>query len=275
MGLEDSWGGEEWERRYEECIRDQSISRKEIPALDLMALILKSLYETGGAIHIQQGHSQQDEPPQQARRHDIFIKPVHGDMPEPVPPTVRISSEEEDGQIVYRFQPGDLVVCNLSSINLGRTDTVEKLREVIPVQVRMLDNVITMNHLPLPQAVRTNMRYRAIGIGISGYHQHLAKKGIDWESEEHVRYADWLFEEINYIAIKASMELAKERGAYPLFKGSDWETGGVLQAQGGVYRREVEAACRGRKEARDQERVPLRNSAHWVHLSHSGFHRRR
>lgn len=51
MGLEDSWGGEEWERRYEECIRDQSISRKEIPALDLMALILKSLYETGG------GHS--------------------------------------------------------------------------------------------------------------------------------------------------------------------------------------------------------------------------
>jgi ribonucleoside-diphosphate reductase alpha chain len=120
---------------------------------------------------------------------------------------------------------GDMVVCNLSSINLGRTNTPELLAQVIPIQVRMLDNVITLNHLPVPEAVRTNLRYRAIGIGISGYHQHLVQKGIAWESDEHLRYSDELFELINYTAIAASSDLAAERGSYQLFAGSDWDTG--------------------------------------------------
>ena len=81
----------------------------------------------------------------------------------------------------------------------------------------------------MPQATVTNMKYRAIGIGVSGYHQLLVQNGIDWESEEHVKFADRLFEEINYHAIRASCDLAAERGAYPLFKGSDWETGDYFE----------------------------------------------
>ena len=85
-----------------------------------------------------------------------------------------------DAEIVSKFKVGDMVVCNLSSINLGKTNTPDLLSEVIPVQVRMLDNVITLNNLPVPQATVTNMKYRAIGIGVSGYHQLLVQNGIDW-----------------------------------------------------------------------------------------------
>ena len=71
----------------------------------------------------------------------------------------------------------------------------------------------------------TSDKYRAIGLGTSGYHHYLVNHDIQWESDEHIEVADKLFENIAYYAIKASMELAKEKGAYPAFKGSEWETG--------------------------------------------------
>jgi ribonucleoside-diphosphate reductase alpha chain len=131
----------------------------------------------------------------------------------------------EDDVIVTRRKPGDFVVCNLSSINLGRAVPAEALERLIPIQVRMLDNVIDLNRIPVPQAERTNARYRGIGLGTFGWHHLLALKSIAWESEESVEFADKLYEQIAYLTIQASMELAKEKGQYPLFEGSDWQTG--------------------------------------------------
>ncbi len=224
--LEDYWG-EEFTRRYRECVQDPEIEKKEVDSLELMGLVLKSLYETGGPFIFNRDTVNRANPNGHAGV--IYSSNLCTEICQNQSPTTRISETMENDTITRRYRSGDLVVCNLSSINLGRTDTFEKLANVIPVQVRMLDNVIIMNNLPLEQAKRTNQRYRAIGIGISGYHQHLVKKGIDWESEEHVEYADRLFEEINYLAIKASMELSRERGAYPLFSGSDWDTGSYFE----------------------------------------------
>ncbi len=86
-------------------------------------------------------------------------------------------------------------------------------------------SVIELNYYPVPYAKINNRRYRPIGLGVSGYHHMLAKAGIAWESEEHLLYADRVFEDINYFAVRASSLLAKEKGSYPLFLGSDWETG--------------------------------------------------
>jgi ribonucleoside-diphosphate reductase alpha chain len=91
--------------------------------------------------------------------------------------------------------------------------------------MRSMDNVIDLNFYPVKQSEITNQKYRAIGLGVSGYHQDLAQKGISWESEQHLEYADELFENINYYAIKASMENAKEKGSYELFEGSEWQRG--------------------------------------------------
>ena len=82
-----------------------------------------------------------------------------------------------------------------------------------------------MNYYAIKEAEYTNKRYRAIGIGVSNYHYCLVKNDIQWESEEHLEFANALFERIAYYAIKGSVELAKERGAYPLFEGSDWSKG--------------------------------------------------
>ena len=122
-----------------------------------------------------------------------------------------------DGSITTKTVTGDMVTCNLNSINLGRI-TDEELEANVALQIRMLDNVISINQFPVPEAKMTSEKYRAIGLGTSGYHHYLVRHQIQWESEEHIETADKLFENIAYYAIKASMELAKEKGAYLLSK---------------------------------------------------------
>ena len=100
------------------------------------------------------------------------------------------------------------------------------------VYKRQLDNVIDLNFYALPYARITNHRYRSIGLGVSGYHHMLARRGISWESEDHLAFADEVFERINYHAIRASERLAEERGAYGLFEGSDWQTGAYFAKRG-------------------------------------------
>src|SRR5699024_5129223 len=89
---------------------------------------------------------------------------------------------ENEDVIVKKYKTGDYVVCNLSSINLGRAVPNDVLELLIPIQVRMLDNVIDINTLPIQQAQLTNQKYRAVGMGTFGWHHLLALKGIEWES---------------------------------------------------------------------------------------------
>src|SRR5690625_4586331 len=139
---------------------------------------------------------------------------------------------EHKDTIVKKYKSGDFVVCNLSSINLGRVVVDGVLKRLIKIQVRMLDNVIDINNLPVRQAKITNQKYRAIGLGTFGWHHLLALKNIEWETEEAVAYADELYETIAYQTIKASAELAKEKGSYPYFEGSKWSTGEYFEQKG-------------------------------------------
>lgn len=139
---------------------------------------------------------------------------------------------ESENTIVRKYKAGDYVVCNLSSVNLGRAVSNDVLERLIPIQVRMLDNVIDINTLPIMQATITNQKYRAIGLGTFGWHHLLALKGIGWETEEAVQYADELYENIAYLTIKSSMELSKEKGAYSVYEGSKWSTGAYFDQKG-------------------------------------------
>jgi ribonucleoside-diphosphate reductase alpha chain len=98
--------------------------------------------------------------------------------------------------------------------------------------VRALDNVIDLNFYPIPYAQITNHKYRAVGLGVSGYHHMLAKHFLRWESEEHLACADRVFERINYYAIQASSERAAEKGCYSYYEGSDWQTGEYFDKRG-------------------------------------------
>jgi ribonucleoside-diphosphate reductase alpha chain len=138
-----------------------------------------------------------------------------------------VKTEDGDTVVVSTTRPGDFVVCNLASLSLGRlpVEDEEALRPVVAACVRALDNVIDLNFYMLPYAELTTKRYRAIGLGVSGYHHMLATRGIAWESQEHLDFVDGVFERINRLAVEASCDLAAERGAYELFPGSDWQTG--------------------------------------------------
>ena len=138
-----------------------------------------------------------------------------------------ILDENGDPVIVTKTLPGDYVTCNLASLNLGKIDLEdpEDLKEAVTSAVRALDNVIEMNFFPVPAAKINNHKYRPIGLGVSGYHHMLANHHIFWESQAHLDFADQVFEKINFYTIQASMENARDKGPYPYFKGSEWDSG--------------------------------------------------
>ena len=139
----------------------------------------------------------------------------------------RIEIVNGETVVVNVTRPGDYVVCNLASLNLGKIDVdrEEELREVITSSVRALDNVIDLNYFPVPYARINNLNYRPIGLGVSGYHHLLALKGVSWESQEHLDYANRSVN-VNSLFLRPAMSLLKVL-AYAViltFFGLNWQT---------------------------------------------------
>ena len=226
--LEDFYG-EEWEKRYKDCVADSRINKREIPIKELVRLILKSAVETGTPFAFNRDHANKTNPnPHKGMIYcSNLCTEISQNMSEIKHKSIEIKTEDGDTVVATTTIPGDFVVCNLASLVLGNIDINDEkeIDTIVSSAVRALDNVIDLNFYPIPYAQITNSRYRSIGLGASGYHHALAKNGIAWESEEHLNFADKVFERINYAAIKASSQIAKEKGAYSYFEGSDWQTG--------------------------------------------------
>jgi ribonucleoside-diphosphate reductase alpha chain len=222
--LEDFYG-QEFEELYEKLERElPPNAKKEVDAFELWKRLLTVIFETGEPYIFFRDTANRLNPNKHCGM--IYSSNLCHEIVQNQSISTHISETlSEDGTITHVKKSGDVVVCNLGSINLGKVWKKEDLERVVPILVRMLDNVIEMNFYAIKEAEYTNKRYRAIGIGVSNYHYCLVKNGIQWESEEHLRFANALFERIAYYAIKGSMQLAKERGAYPLFEGSDWSKG--------------------------------------------------
>lgn len=219
--------------RYLACEANETIDRIEVTALDIMKKIMKSAVETGTPFVFFRDTVNQANPNKHCGM--IYSSNLCHEIAQNVSESTFVQESIEacgdQSQVVTRVNSGDMVSCNLNSVNLGRV-SIDELKEVIPLQIRMLDNVITLSQSPVSEAKVTSDKYRAIGLGTSGYHHYLVNNRIPWESEEHFAEADRLFEEIAYQAIKASMELAKEKGAYPAFEGSEWQTGKYFDRRG-------------------------------------------
>lgn len=232
--LEDFFDEEEgrgsFREKYNELVDDPNISKKTVPAIEIMKRIMRSQLETGVPYMMYRDSANRMNPNKHAGV--IYASNLCTEIMQNNSATTVIEETLEDGMIVTKKKPGDFVVCNLSSINLGRAVPDGVLERLIPIQVRMLDNVIDLNTIEVLQAQVTNQKYRAIGLGTFGWHHLLALKKIRWESQEAVQFADALYEEIAYHTIRASHALAKEKGAYPLFPGSEWENGQYFARRG-------------------------------------------
>lgn len=226
--LEDYYG-EEWEKRYWDCVHDSNISRRVMSIKEIVRLILKSAVETGTPFTFNRDTVNRANP----NHHKGIIycsnlcTEIAQNMSQIEEVSNEIRTEEGDTVVVRTVKPGDFVVCNLASLSLGhlKLEDETEMKEVVSSVVRALDNVIDLNFYPLPFAKITNRTYRSIGLGVSGYHHALAIRGIKWESEEHLSFVDKVFERINRLAIEASSDIAKQKGSYKYFEGSDWQTG--------------------------------------------------
>nr|WP_227551703.1 ribonucleoside-diphosphate reductase subunit alpha [Metabacillus sediminilitoris] len=223
-------GNGSFREKYWECVNNESLTKEKVPAIEMMKRIMISQLEAGTPYMFYRDEVNR----QNANSHQgmIYCSNLCTEITQNQSPTTVEEQYTEDGKIITVKTPGDFVVCNLSSINLAKAVMDDVLEKLIPIQVRMLDNVIDLNTIPVLQAKLTNEKYRAIGLGTFGWNHLLALKQIKWEHEEAVQFADKLYEKIAFLTIQASMELSKEKGAYSVFKGSDWETGTYFEKRG-------------------------------------------
>ena len=233
--LEDSYGAQ-WEERYLDCVNDSRIHKRIIPIKDIIRLVLKSAVETGTPFTFNRDIVNEANP--NSHSGIIYSSNLCTEIAQNMSGVEQVDQQIQtvDGEtvVVTVTKPGDFVVCNLASLSLGNIDLTDtkELTELTRSAVRALDNVIDLNFFPVPYAKVTNLRYRPVGLGISGYHHMLAKNGISWESEEHLEFTDKVFEAINYAAIEASCDFAEEKGSYDLYEGSEWQTGAYFDKRG-------------------------------------------
>lgn len=233
--LEDSYGAE-WERRYLECVNDPRIDKRTLSVKDIVRMMIKSMVETGTPFIFNRDTVNEANP--NGHQGMIYgsnlcteiaqnMSPMHEDEP-------KVIDVNGETVVVTDTHPGDFVVCNLASLSLGHIDVHDDkaLQEVVSTAMRALDNVIDLNYYPLPYAKLTSQNMRPVGLGTSGYQHLLAKEHIPFESQKHLDYMDDLYERINYYALQASCENAREKGAYSQFEGSDFQSGAYFKKRG-------------------------------------------
>ena len=211
--LHDSYGAD-FVRRYrayeDKAARGEIRNVKKMKALDLWRKMLGMLYETG---------------------HPWVAFKDAANLRSPQQHVGVVHSSNLCTEITLNTSPGhEIAVCNLGSVNLAQHMNEEgldlaKLEQTIAVAQRMLDNVIDYNFYSVPTARASNLRHRPVGLGIMGFQVCLYQLRIAYSTPEAVEFADRSMEAVSYFSIKASTNLAAERGSYPSFEGSLWSRG--------------------------------------------------
>ena len=205
--------GKEFAARYEEYEQQAEQGKiknfKKVNAVDLWRKMLGMLYETGHPWIT-------FKDPCNLRSPQQHIGVVH--------------SSNLCTEITLNTSDEEIAVCNLGSVNLAaHIDenglNLKKLEQTIATAMRMLDNVIEYNYYSVSKARLSNLRHRPVGLGIMGFQDALYKQRIAYSSDDAVEFADRSMEAVSYYAIKASTDLAEERGTYASFKGSLWDQG--------------------------------------------------
>ena len=252
--------GDEFEKRYIELENDDDIIKERIKAKGLWKKILTSYFESGSPFLCFKDNANRANPNDHAgviRSSNLCTEIFQNTNPNTYKiklkfedgthisyeedETVRVDSGIEkpankvtaldaiDGKQIFIVEKekvdGDTAVCNLASVNLSRINSKEDIERIVPIAMRALDNVIDLNFYPVEKVKRTNLKTRAVGLGVMGESQMLAEKGISWGTQEHFDKIDEIMEAVSYNAISSSSQIATEKGSYPQFEGSKWSRG--------------------------------------------------
>lgn len=224
--LQDNFG-EEFEAFYLELEQDERLTmKKSVNAKEIFKKFLKTTVETGMPYVFFRDTVNRLNPNKHAG--NIYSTQLCTEICQNTSSSKFVEETIEDGKIVLRYEPGDLVVCNLASVNVATVHEPKVIADVFPVLMRILDNVITLNYYPIQEAKRTSERYRSVGVGYLGLAEYLATRKIAYDTEEARQETDRLFERYAYHTYRASIDLAKERGTYELYPGSEYSKGILL-----------------------------------------------
>lgn len=213
-GLYDSWG-EKFEELYEKYEAEGRFLRQ-VKAQDLWFAIIESQVETGTPYMLYK-----DACNRKSNQQNIG--------------TIRCSNLCTE--IVEYSSKDEVAVCNLASIAVNMFVTAnngtkeydfKKLKEVTKTVTKNLNKIIDVNYYPIPEAKRSNMRHRPIGIGCQGLADAFIMMRMPFESPEAQKLNQQIFETIYYGALEASCELAEKNGVYETYEGSPVSKG-VLQ----------------------------------------------
>lgn len=229
-GLYDAFFADQvlFEQLYTQYEADDSIRKTRVKAVELFSLMMQERASTG-RIYIQHvdhcnTHSPFDATVAPIRQSNLCLE-----IALPTKPLDDVNDEN-----------GEIALCTLSAFNLGTLDSLDDLQELAILAVRSLDALLDYQDYPIPAAQRGAMGRRTLGVGVINYAYYLAKNGVRYSDGSANNLTHRTFEAIQYYLLKASNELAQERGACPWFNETTYSQG-ILPID--TYKRDLDAIC--------------------------------
>lgn len=232
----------EFEAFYLECENNPKLELKEkVSAKDLFKKFLKSTVETGMPYVFYRDTVNALNPNKHAG--NIYSTQLCTEICQNTAPSKFVEETLEDGNIVIKYTPGDSVVCNLASINIAKVNDDKTIEKVIPIVMKILDNVIDLNYYPMKESEITAKKYRSVGLGFLWLAEYLAVNKIAYDSGEAREIVDKLMEKFAFEVFQSSNNLSIERWAYSLFEGSEYSKGIVLGKDEAWFKANAKTTC--------------------------------
>ncbi|WP_201555437.1 class 1a ribonucleoside-diphosphate reductase subunit alpha [Psychrobacter sp. 72-O-c] len=219
---------DKFEELYTKYEQDKSIRQRQIPATELFSLMMQERASTG-RIYIQNvdhcnTHSPFDPSVAPIRQSNLCME-----IALPTKPLDNINDEE-----------GEIALCTLSAVNLGKVDNVSDIEEPAELIVRALDALLDYQDYPVKAAENGSMRRRTLGVGVINYAYYLAKNGVRYSDGSALGLTHQTFEALQFYLLKASNKLAKEQGACPAFNETTYSQG-ILPID--TYKKDLDKIC--------------------------------
>ena len=219
---------DEFDALYVKYEQDESIRKKRIKAIELFSMFAQERASTG-RIYLQNVDHCNTHSPFISRVAPIRQSNLCLEIALPTKPLSNVNDEE-----------GEIALCTLSAFNLGAIESLDELEELAELAVRALDNLLDFQDYPVPAAKNATMGRRTLGIGVINYAYYLAKNGKRYSDGSANALTHRTFEAIQYYLMKASNELAKERGACPKFNETTYSQG-IMPTD--TYKRDLDKIC--------------------------------
>ncbi|HAR75052.1 MAG TPA: ribonucleoside-diphosphate reductase subunit alpha, partial [Psychrobacter sp.] len=219
---------DKFEELYTKYENDPSIRSRQIPAADLFSLMMQERASTG-RIYIQNVDHCNTHSPFDATVAPIRQSNLCMEIALPTKPLDNINDEE-----------GEIALCTLSAVNLGKVEHVSDIEEPAELIVRALDALLDYQDYPVKAAQNGSMRRRTLGVGVINYAYYLAKNSVRYSDGSAIGLTHQTFEALQFYLLKASNKLAKEQGACPAFNETTYSQG-ILPID--TYKKDLDQIC--------------------------------